>query len=87
MRVGGRFTANANDAVREMAIAGLGIGLHSRWDVAACIARGVLVEVPLADATPPSLGIWALWPGPRTPSPKVRVMVDTLAATLGASAT
>ncbi|WP_306117496.1 MULTISPECIES: LysR family transcriptional regulator [unclassified Roseitalea] len=78
IRVSGAFTSNANEALREAALSGLGLGLHSRWDIDDHLANGELVKVPLEDAEPRRLSIWAVRPGGRETTPRAKVFLDAL---------
>ena len=51
---------------------------HNRED----LARGALVRVRLADATPQPLSIWAVYASQRLLPPRTRVFVDALARRL-----
>jgi len=54
---------NSSEAVRELAVTGVGIALRSFWDVGRLLADGALVPV-LADwQAPHDLAIWAVFPG------------------------
>lgn len=83
IRVGGSFSSNIYEALREGVLAGAGISMHSAWDVASDIASGRLVDIKLRDAKPTVLGIWVLRPpGPRTTGQKVDLFVEALQARL-----
>lgn len=81
LRVHGPFCSSLNEALRQAAVDGLGIGLHSQWDIGDLTKAGRLIEIHLEDARPRSLEVWALWPHGRLAAvPRVRVFVDQLAA-------
>ncbi len=82
IRVSGGFTSNSNEALREAALSGLGLGLHSRWDIDDHLAAGDLIAVRLSDAEPRRLSIWGVRPGGRETPPRVRVFLDALEAAL-----
>jgi DNA-binding transcriptional LysR family regulator len=60
-------------------LAGLGIGIVPDVEAASHVAAGRLVQV-LTDWRPPDRWLWALWPHRTLVPPKVRVMVDHVAA-------
>lgn len=74
-----RIVSNSNEALREACLAGLGIGLHSTWDVGEHLRRGELVALPESVGRPEPLGIWLLFPGGAVP-PRARGLADLLAA-------
>jgi len=82
VRVRGRIESNQGDLLRDAALAGLGIGLHSLWHVSEDLHAGrlqvVLPDWPLAET-----GIHALMPQRRLVPPRVRAFVDFLAERLG----
>lgn len=75
----GRHRFDSADAAHAAACAGLGIAYLPRWIAAADLASGALVTV-LEDHMGPGLPIHALWPRTRQLAPRVRVLVDALAA-------
>lgn len=78
VRVSGRFESNYGDALREAAVGGLGIALHSTWHVHEDLRLGRLVPVLSGYPLPPR-GIHAVMPGRRMVPPRVRAFVDFLA--------
>lgn len=74
-----RIVANNGEAMRDMAIAGLGIIVLPCFIVADALRSGALVQV-LPDAVPTSYGIYAVYPPTRHMPRKLRAMVDHLAA-------
>lgn len=82
VRVNGRLESNQGELLRDAAVAGLGIALHSTWHVNGDLRAGrlqmVLPEFPLADT-----GIHAVMPQRRLVPPRVRAFVDFLAQKLG----
>lgn len=82
VRVGGRLESNQGELLRDAAVAGLGIALHSTWHVNGDLRAGrlqvVLPDYPLADT-----GIHAVMPQRRLVPPRVRAFVDFLALRLG----
>lgn len=87
VRVRGRVLSNSNEALREACVAGLGIGLHSAWDVQAEIVAGQLSEILLEDGTTPvsNLSIWAVTPTTRLTPQRVGVFVAALRRALRAA--
>jgi DNA-binding transcriptional LysR family regulator len=81
VRPAARMSSNSNEALREACLAGLGIGLHSTWDVGEHLARGELVALPAALGVPEALGIWLVLPG--TPAAAVPARVRALGELLG----
>ena len=78
VRVAGRFESNYGEALRDAAVAGLGIALHSVWHVHQDLCEGRL-QVVLPDHPVPASGIHAVMPERRLVPPRVRVFVDYLA--------
>ena len=82
VRVHGRIESNQGELLRDAAIAGMGIAMHSTWHVNGDLRAGrlqvVLPDWPLADT-----GIHAVMPQRRLVPPRVRAFVDFLAQRLG----
>lgn len=78
VRVKGRFEANLGDALREAALAGLGIAQHSTWHVCDDLRAGRLVLV-LPAHPPPDAGIHAVTPQRRKPA-RARAFIEFVAA-------
>lgn len=79
--VHGRIVLNNGEAMRDMAIAGLGLAILPGFIVAQALAGGLLVQV-LPDAGARTLPVMAVWP-PISPMPaKLRALIDHLAADL-----
>ena len=77
-RVHGRFETNLGEALRDAALAGLGIALHSTWHVCDDLHTGRLQQV-LPDVPPVDGGIYAVAPERRKPA-RVRAFIDHLEA-------
>lgn len=77
--VSARITANNGDAIRDMAVAGLGLALLPLFIVHKALKSGQLVKI--ADRlTPTPMPISLVWP-PAKPMPiKLRAIIDHLAA-------
>ena len=82
VRVQGRMESNFGELLRDAAVAGMGIALHSTWHVAEDIRAGRLVEV-LPDYPLVTTGVWAVMPQRRLVPPRVRVFVEFLAERFG----
>ncbi|MDM0025482.1 LysR family transcriptional regulator [Variovorax saccharolyticus] len=78
VRVTGDCRCNNSQVLRESLLEGAGIGLLPTFLVADDIAAGDLCVV-LPGWTPESRTLYAVFPQPRHPSPKVREFVDFLA--------
>ena len=81
-RVQGRFESNQGALLRDAAMAGLGIAMHSVWHVHEQLSRGEL-QVLLPDYPIAMTGIHAVMPQRRLVPPRVRAFVDFLAERLG----
>ncbi|NGM18912.1 LysR family transcriptional regulator [Roseomonas stagni] len=82
VRPAARMVSNSNEALREACLAGLGIGLHSTWDVGEHLRRGELVALPESLGVPEALGIWLVFPGGSQPA-RLRALVALLAREFG----
>jgi len=82
VRVSGRIESNQGELLRDAAVAGLGIAMHSRWHVCDDLRSGRL-QVVLPDHPPADTGIHAVMPQRRLVPPRVRAFVDFLADRLG----
>ncbi len=84
-KVGGRLMMNNGEAMREMAIAGVGLAMLPGFIVAVDIADGRLVHV-LPGIETRTLPVMAVWP-PVSPMPaKLRTLIDHLAERLAGGA-
>jgi DNA-binding transcriptional LysR family regulator len=77
VRVSGRFECNFGEVLRDAAVAGLGIALHSTWHVCDDLRESRLRRV-LPDFAVPESGIFAVMPQRRLVPLRVRVFVDFL---------
>lgn len=83
VRVASNFEANSGEAVRDLALAGVGIARLATFLVGDDIAAGRLERL-LADYHEPQENvIHAVYPSRRHLSPKVRAFVDTLVEEMG----
>jgi len=78
----GRLRVNNGDVLRVAALQGLGLANLPSFIVGGDLQAGTLVSV-LAEYAPPEAGIHAIYPQGRYLSPKVRALVDFLAARFG----
>ena len=82
VRISGNFEANNVEALRNAAIAGLGLLRITSFAVASDIRSGRLVPVLTAFSPPERSSVWAVYPHNRHLSPKVRAFVDFLVETV-----
>lgn len=82
VRIDGAFAANNGDVLRQVALAGGGIMLSPTFIVGDDLRAGRLVPI-LADYVDADTGIYAVYPQTRHLSPKVRALIDFLAARFG----
>lgn len=78
VRVTGRLESNVGESLRDAAVAGLGIALHSTWHICDDLARGRL-QIVLPKYTIADTGIYAVMPQRRLVPPRVRAFIDFLA--------
>jgi len=77
-----RVLVSGADANAEAARLGLGIAQAPRYRFKKDLAAGTLVEI-LAEFAPPPVPLSILYPSNRHLSPRIRVFIDWLVATLG----
>jgi len=82
VHVQGRLDTNFGEVIRDAAVAGLGIALHSTWHVCEDLHAGRL-QVVLPDYAIAESGIHAVMPQRRMVPPRVRALVDFLASEFG----
>jgi DNA-binding transcriptional LysR family regulator len=82
VRVNGRLESNQGELLRDAAVAGLGIAMHSTWHVNGDLRAGRL-QVVLPEYSLTDTGIHAVMPQRRLVPPRVRAFVDFLADRLG----
>lgn len=82
VRVNGRIESNQGELLRDAALGGLGIAMHSTWHVWQDLRSGrlqvVLPDYPIADT-----GIYAVTPHRRLIPPRVRAFIEFLATHFG----
>ncbi|KGJ04343.1 transcriptional regulator, LysR family [Paracoccus halophilus] len=84
-QIAGRLTLNNGEAMRDVAIAGLGLAVLPEFIAAPALRDGRLVPL-LADAGTRALPVMAVWP-PVSPMPaKLRLLIDHLAAAFAGGA-
>ena len=81
VRVQGRLRSNSNEIIRQACMDGLGIALHSYWDVAAELAAGRLRALDLGLAPTP-LALWFVYPHRELLPWRVQAFRDHLAHAL-----
>jgi len=79
VRPSGRLESNFGEALRDAALAGLGIAAHSTWHVAEDLRSGRLRRV-LPEYQIGGTGIYAVMPQRRLMPPRVRAFVEFVAA-------
>jgi DNA-binding transcriptional LysR family regulator len=77
-RVEGRVMISNVGAVRDAAIAGLGIAMLAYWDVLPQLRDGSLVEIPLGDGGMEQLSVWAVTPTRQYVPARVKVFLQML---------
>ncbi len=82
VRVQSRLKSNLGEVIREAAIGGLGISLHSTWHVCEDLRAGRLKQV-LPEYQLPESAIYAVMPERRMVLPRVRAFVDFITQHLG----
>jgi len=81
VRVRSRFVANNGELMRGAAVAGLGLLMVPEFIVARELRDGALVRL-LPGCRPVPTALHALYPRERHLSPRIRLLVDHLAASL-----
>ncbi len=82
VRVRGRIETNMGEVVRDAALAGLGISLHSTWHICEDLTAGRL-RIVLPEYELPESAIYAVMPPRRLVLPRVRAFIDDLIEYLG----
>lgn len=82
VRVQSRLKSNLGEVIRDAAIGGLGISLHSTWHVCEDLRAGRL-KLVLPEHQLPESGIYAVMPQRRMVMPRVRAFVDFLSQQFG----
>lgn len=83
VRVSGRVQSDNGEALRDAAVAGLGISLHSTWAVYQQLARGELVQVLPAWPVAGEAVVSAQYLNRNFLPPKTQVFIDYLAGRFG----
>lgn len=83
VRVNGRLSCDNGEVLRNAALSGLGITMHSTWAVAEDIKNGSLVPIlenfPIAE----KMSIWAVYMNKNFMPPKTQVFIDFFAVQFG----
>ncbi len=82
IKVHGRLESNMGEVIRDAAIAGMGISLHSTWHVCEDLLAGRLTQILPEYQLAPS-AIYAVMPPRRIMLPRVRVFIDFLVEHFG----
>jgi DNA-binding transcriptional LysR family regulator len=82
VRLKSRVKSNLGEVIRDAALGGLGIALHSTWHVCDDLRAGRL-KLVLPDYQLPESAIYAVMPERRLVMPRVRAFVDFLTQQLG----
>lgn len=82
VRIAGRVESNQGEWLRDAALAGLGIAMHSTWHVGDDLRAGRLQRV-LPDHAPADTGIYAVIPQRRLVPARVRAFIELVAERLG----
>ena len=82
VRVSGRLESNLGEVIRDAALAGLGIALHSTWHVCEDLRAGRL-KVVLPGYSLPESGIYAVMPQRRLVPARTRAFTDFFAERFG----
>lgn len=82
VRLNARFTSTSIEGCHATSVAGGGIALLSRWNVADDVHAGRLLEINIPGTEPEPLAIWAIYPTKRMLLPKVRTFVAALEGVL-----
>ncbi len=77
LTVSGSLDTDFGEVITDWCLQGAGLALKSMWEVGDLIKEGKLRPV-LEDWTPPSHGIYALYPHSRLLPPRVRAFIDFL---------
>jgi DNA-binding transcriptional LysR family regulator len=84
--ISGPLRANSGEALRNAAVAGLGLIYQPLFLLADALRHGELVEVVLDLPPPPELGIYVMYPQSGRVAPKVRAMIEYLVVRFRAKA-
>lgn len=83
IRVSGTLTSTNNELLREATVSGIGIGLHSVWDIAEHLKRGELVPLLVRHAEPQPRAIAALYPSAKFVPLRIQVFLKALRDHIG----
>jgi DNA-binding transcriptional LysR family regulator len=71
---------NSAEVVREAVVSGMGIGLHSTWNISAELRAGTLRQILPQYTGSARIAVYAIYPGRRLVPPKVRAFIEFLSA-------
>lgn len=83
VQVRGRFAASSADSCNEAVALGLGVGLAQLWQVRLLLDKG-RIELILTEFEPPPVPVTVIWPAGAALPGRTRLLIDFLAARLGA---
>jgi DNA-binding transcriptional LysR family regulator len=83
IRVSGTLTSNNNELLREAVLSGIGIGIHSLWDIVDELRRGALVKLLDRHGAPEPRLIAALYPSAKFLPPRLQVFLQALQDHIG----
>jgi len=83
VRVSGRISGDSGELLREAALSGLGIAMHSTWAVAEDIKNGRLVPILNDYSIAENMSIWAVYIHKNFIPPKTQAFIDFFAARFG----
>ncbi|WJH38272.1 LysR family transcriptional regulator (plasmid) [Aliirhizobium terrae] len=79
-----RLRINATEGIRSAVLAGAGLSIATEWMFEAELESGAVHKV-LSDWVLPDLDLWAVMPGGRRISPKIRAFVEFIEAQVNAT--
>ncbi len=85
IRIGGNFSTDNGEAVRDACVAGLGITINSTWSAYRHLQRGELVQILREFPLVADTAIWAVYPSSRLLATKVRAFIDYFANCYGST--
>jgi DNA-binding transcriptional LysR family regulator len=83
IRVSGTLTSTNNELLREATVSGIGIGLHSVWDIAEHLERGELLPLLVRHAEAQPRAITALYPSAKFVPLRIQVFLKALRDHIG----
>lgn len=83
VRVSGRVSGDSGEVLRNAALSGLGVTMHSTWAVADDIKNGSLVPILNDFSIAENMSIWAVYINKNFIPPKTQAFIDFFAARFG----